>query len=422
MVGLAEYAAENIPVELVPQVFDNSEEHAKQSSTPENSTDTTPSFSRLDTPDAQSALTTPDRQGSCDGESTEGKIDWDAESRPPEGITQLSSIVPPGARPSVILLTGVSGLLGHHLLNYLLENTTFRKVICVAVRKLTERLETKELPPPSDRVVYYEGDLRLPRLGLSEQDAASIFVEVDAVIHNGSDTSHLKFYQTIREANVRSTHELVRLCLPRMIPFHYVSSAGVALFAGKDAFPEISAMETGTLPPADGAHGYMCGKWACESLLERVNKMYGLKVWMHRPSTIIREGDDAITAKAEFDWVNALIHYAHRIKAVPKVEHTRGSFDLVRVQSVCNDIVRHLLDNSPMLAHGVSYVHEVGDIVIPLQRLTDIGNGGPDTYKELPTEEWANKAIEAGLHPAVAALIETFDAPGSAPYPALLKA
>lgn len=422
MVSLAEYAAENIPAELVPQITGNGEEEPKEIPTPGNNTSTNASSSRLDTLDDQSALTTPEREGSCDGEIMDGKIDWDAESRPPEAVTQASSTVPFDARPSVILLTGVSGLLGHHLLNYLLKNTTCRKIICVAVRKLVERLEAKELPPPSGRVVYYEGDLRQPRLGLSEQDAAAIFAEVDAVIHNGSDTSHLKFYRAVREANVRSTYEMVQLCLPRMIPFHYVSSAGVALFAGEEAFPEISSMESGTYPPPDGAHGYMCGKWVCERLLERANKMYGLKVWMHRPSTIIREGDDAITAKAEFDWVNALLHYAHRIKAVPYVEHTRGAFDLVRVESVCNDIVRRLLDNKPALAHGVTYVHEVGDIVIPLHRLSDVGNEGPDTYEVLPMEEWANKAIEAGLHPAVAALIETFDAPGSAPYSTLLKA
>jgi hypothetical protein len=36
-------------------------------------------------------------------------------------------------------------------------------------------------------------------------------------------------------------------------------------------------------------------------------------------------------------------------------------------------------------------------------------------------EEWMRRAIAAGLHPAVAALIETFDEPGAASYPRLLK-
>lgn len=301
-------------------------------------------------------------------------------------------------------ISGVSGLLGHHLLNSLLEQPSIRKIICVAVRQLAERLETKQLPAPSDRVVYYEGDLRQPHFGLSEEDVTAIFTEIDAVIHNGSDTSHIKYYSAVREANVVSTHQLVRLCLPRMIPLHSVSSAGVALFAGKDAFPEISATASGIYPPPNGAHGYMCGKWASERLLERANAMYGLKVWIQRPSTIIREGDDAITAKADFDWVNALLHYAHRIQAVPRVQHNKGAFDLVYVQSVCDDIIRELLDNTPKLAHGVTYVKNVGDVVIPMDRLADIGKqkSKKGLYKVLPMEEWARKAIAAGLHPAVA--------------------
>ena len=425
MASLAELAAEDIPVELVPLIGGDGRGHGTGDETV--TSNTTPTSSSLDTPTDFSSsgtpATTPERSVLLDGDALGDKIDWDAESCPPEGIAKMDCSVPPNAKPSIILLTGVSGLLGHHLLNSLLEQPSIRKIICVAVRQLAHRLETKQLPPRSDRIIYYEGDLRLPHFGLSDEDVKIIFAEVDAVIHNGSDTSHLKYYSALRETNVLSTYRLVRLCLPRMIPIHYVSSAGVALFAGKDPFPEISATASGMLPPPDGVHGYMCGKWASERLLERANAMYGLKVWMQRPSTIIREGDDAITAKAEFDWINALLQSAHRIQAVPKVQHSRGAIDLVHVQSVCDDIIRELLENRPKLAHGVTYVNNVGDIVIPMDHLAELGKqkGKEELYEVLPMEEWLHKAIATGLHPAVAALIETFDGPGSAPFPAFLK-
>lgn len=109
---------------------------------------------------------------------------------------------------------------------------------------------------------------------------------------------------------------------------------------------------------------------------------------------------------------------------MPKVEHNKGAFDLVYVQSVCDDIIHELLRNQPRQANGVTYVNNVGDIVIPMDRLAKIGKqrGKQGFYQILPMEEWARKAIEAGLHPVVAALIETFDEPGAAQYPALLKA
>lgn len=311
MATLAELVAEGIPAELVPQVREDGKATANGEDTSTASTTTTPSTANSHS--ATITTTTAEQAASEKRDAPSHSIDWDAEACPPEGIAELTDTIPPNPKPGVIVLTGSSGLLGHHLLNALVAQPSIRKVLCVAVRQLSERLETNQLPPPSDRIVYYEGDLRLPRLGLSEEEAGAIFNEADAVIHNGSDTSHLKYYSALREANVESTHRLVRLCLPRRIPLHYVSSAGIALFAGRDAFPEIPATTTGAKPPANGAHGYMCGKWVCESLLERVNAAYGLKVWIQRPSTIVREGDDAVTAKADFDWVNALFHYSHSI-------------------------------------------------------------------------------------------------------------
>ena len=422
MATLAELVAEGIPTELVPQVKGDGKVTANGEDT--STASTTPTPTAADSHSSTTAATTPERAASEKRDDPSYSIDWDAEACPPKGIAELTDANLPNAKPGVIILTGSSGLLGHHLLNALVAQPSIRKVICVAVRQLSERLETNQLPTPSDRIIHYPGDLRLPLFGLSEDVAAAIFNEADAVIHNGSDTSHLKFYSALREANVESTHQLVRLCLPRRIPIHYISSVGIALFAGRDAFPEISATMTGAKPPADGAHGYMCGKWVCESLLERVNAAYGLKVWIQRPSTIIREGDDAATAKAEFDWVNALLHYSHRIQAVPNVEHKKGAFDLVYVQSVCEDIVQELLRNTPRQANGMTYVHNVGDIVIPWDRLAEIGKQGgkQELYQVLPREEWMRKAVEAGLRPAVAALIETFDEPEAAQYPALLKA
>ncbi|OCL13419.1 putative polyketide synthase [Glonium stellatum] len=431
MANLAQLAAESIPAELVPQIDTsgntpsyNGEANIAtgQNSPGEYSSETSPADSSVDTPATQ-ASSAPTPPESVKRETSDNSIvNWDAEARiPPDfGKISLGTASPtPASPPNIILLTGVSGLLGHHLLNYLLERTSAKRVICIAVRNLAERLQTSQLPR-SDRVLYYEGDLRQPQLGLSEQDAATIFAEVDAVIHNGADTSHLKYYRDIWTANVKSTIDLVRLCLPRKIPLHYVSSIGVGLFSAVDAFPEISA--TSALPPADGSHGYISSKWTNELLLERVNKMYGLRVWIHRPSTIIREGEDAKGTKAQMDWVNALLHYVHQMKAVPKVEHIRGALDLVYVQNVCADIVGHMLNNKPRLAHGLSYVHQVGDIVIPLDHMQDVGKESGSVYKVLSMSEWTAKAIAAGLHPAVAALIEEMDTPGGPNYPRLLKA
>lgn len=426
MSALVFYVVENLDPELVPQL-------SGISATGEDSTEsspTSPTNTVSPTDRMYSAITTPSEPtDSANGFKREGaayvngNIDWNVESRPPgdygsiEGHESLRSTNIP---PRVIVLTGAGGLLGHHLLERLLARPGVEKVICLAIRQLSSRLEKNELPQ-HPRAVYHEGNLSQPLLGLSPEKANSVFEEADVVIHNGADTSHLKFYADLRVANVGSTVELTRLCLPRRTPIHYVSSVGVAmLYHHRECFPPVSVTDPkSSLPAPDGTFGYMCSKWVNERFLEHVHEQYGLPVYIHRPSTIVREGQDARTAKAKLDWVNALLHSVREIRAVPRIEHNRGALDLVYVDSACADVLEHVFNAS--MDDVVTYVHEVGDIVIPLHQLQDIDKEKGLTFEILPLDQWITRAIASGLHPAVAALIEAMDAPDAAPYPRLLK-
>ncbi|KAJ6195920.1 polyketide synthase PksF [Bipolaris maydis] len=377
MSSLVELAAESIPTELVPQVQQiNADQHASPTPDGENS-----ESSHVDTSSTRvtSPSTLGDETPDTDIKTQPGSpaiVDWDFETTPPKPFTLygLHDAPKPNGNPEVVVLTGCSGLLGHHLLNKLVAQSSIRKIICLAVRRLSSRLQSGELPTLNERIFYYEGDLKSDYFGLDVATWSSVFCEADAVIHNGSDTSHLKYYSALKRANVDSTKQLVSTCLQRMIPLHYVSSAGVALFAELDAFPPISCTMTGKTPPVDGTHGYMCGKWTCEKMLERT---------------------------------------------VPRVDYNAGAFDLVSVETCCEDIIRELLDQG---RNGITYVNNVGDVVIPMAQMADIGLskvGKP--YSVLPMNEWVKTVVEAGMHPAVAALIETFDEPGVEKYPALLK-
>lgn len=433
MSSLVDLALEGIPEELVPQGKSggaNSPRSESESGSSKDSSSNAPSS--LGTPASEVTLSSVDEMARSatamrSVSDTGAKVDWDTETIPPTPDSFLSypqdvQPVDQGKTPQVVVLTGCSGLLGHHLLDTLLAHSSICKVICLATRRLAERVANKEIPAPSERIVYYEGDLTAERFGLSEAEWVKVFSEVDAVIHNGSDTSHLKYYTALRQANVESTRQLLRACIPRQIPLHYVSSAGVALFAELEAFPPISCTKTGRKPPADGSHGYMCGKWVCENMLERLHKSYPQqRIVIQRPSTIIRQGDDAEVAKAGFDWVNALLHYCHKTKTVPRVDHNSGAFDLVSIQTCCDDVKRELLRSRT--DSGIVYVNNVGDIVIDMNHMAEMGKErGAGLYEVVPMSEWTRIVIEAGLHPAVAALIEVFDEPGAERYPRLLKA
>ena len=225
MSSLVELAAESVPAELVPQVQQvnvtqtgASTPDAEKSEPSAQTSDIDTTSTRATSPNTLGAVT-PDTEVKT-RLSISPTVDWDFETTPPEPYTLdgLSNAPKPKGTPEVIVLTGCSGLLGHHLLNTLVAQSSIRKIICLAVRRLSSRLESGELPPPDKRIVYYEGDLTSTYFGLDIATWTSVFREADAVIHNGSDTSHLKYYSALKRANVDSTRQLVSTCLQRMIP------------------------------------------------------------------------------------------------------------------------------------------------------------------------------------------------------------
>ncbi|KAI1456609.1 polyketide synthase [Annulohypoxylon moriforme] len=349
-------------------------------------------------------------------------IDWEVETTLPSELANIpvDSSSPPAIPPKVVVLTGATGYLGTHLINHIRKSMDVEIIHCLAVRKLESRFQNGELPT-DPRIKYYQGDLSDPLLGLSKQQADSIFSSTDAVIHNGADTSHIKFFADLRAANVNSTIELVRLCLPRRIPFHYISTAGVSIYSNLGTFPPISAAGPGSRhPPADGSFGYACSKWVSERLLELLHEMYdNFSVFIYRPSTIIREGADDATAQAELDWVNSLLRYIRKLGIAPRVAHNHGVLDLVRVETCCSGVLSRIMVGRPK--DGIVYVNQCGDTVVLLDGLQDVDANEQGSYITLPLHEWIREATMAGLQPAVGLLIQGMDGLRKPAYPRLLK-
>lgn len=69
----------------------------------------------------------------------------------------------------------------------------------------------------------------------------------------------------------------------------------------------------------------------------------------------------------------------------------------------------------------VSYAHQVGDIVMRMDKLEKLGSEQRKKFVVLPMGEWLANDMDAGLHPTVATLIEMMDAPGALDYPRILR-
>lgn len=195
-------------------------------------------------------------------------VDWDQETALPRDILTLiqQSHAPtlpptPTSEPITIVLTGATGYLGTALLTSLVASPQIKHIHCIGIRNASHRPTLSSLP----KVSLWEGDLKLPRLGLSAAASREVFRAADAVVHNGAEVSHMQSYHSLRLPNTASTLELVRtvaLEAGRRVPVHFVSTAQVGVYFAENArvlaLPEVSV--AAHPPPRDGSEGYAASK------------------------------------------------------------------------------------------------------------------------------------------------------------------
>ncbi|EEP78969.1 hypothetical protein UREG_03815 [Uncinocarpus reesii 1704] len=344
-------------------------------------------------------------------------VDWDAETSIPEGWEHAPSGAITNSRPRVLVLTGATGFLGKEILEELLVSTSAETIHCIAVRTDSKLDEFRS----SGRVVIHNGNLNQPLLGLSHDNANSIFNEADAIIHNGADVSFLKTYRSLRISNVESTKELVKLALSRRIPFHYISTTTVGRLATTEIFEEVSLASFP--PPPQFNDGYLSSKWASEVFLEKVNAKFGLPVWIHRPSSIL--GDDS----GDLDIMNNVLKYSLLSKSFPQSKLWKGYVDFVTAANASSAIVKEIFRvraaEGTITSSSVRYLHHSGDLEMPMDSMDAFmqeEDGTGPAFSQLPLREWVQLAKEHGMSSLVATYLNAIEESGEEMFfPKLVK-
>ncbi|KAF2874833.1 polyketide synthase [Massariosphaeria phaeospora] len=331
-------------------------------------------------------------------------IDWEAEIALPDDLSAgPDPKCPPRAHPKVIVLTGSTGFLGRTILKQLLDDANIEKIHCVAVRDGATRALPEEFTSP--KVVVHPGSLTQPQFGLSHHAAHEIFDEADAIIHNSADVSFLKSYRTLRPINVDATKAIFNLAIPRRIPFHYVSTSGVAHLSNLPEYPEISV--AAYRPPTDGSDGYVASKWASEVYLEKASQVTGVPVTCQRPSSIM--GDDV----APTDLMGSLFKYSLQLKAVPILKNRDqskwdgGHADLIDVANVARGILESVrAGGTPW--DPVRILYQSGEMVVPMGALVggDDAEGGLG-LEAIPVLNWVERARKEGMSELVGELLSS---------------
>ena len=138
-----------------------------------------------------------------------------------------------------VLLTGVTGFLGAHILDSFIKKET-GKIYCLIRSKNNmssrERLftvlhfyfEDKYDILVDDRIIPVEGDITFDNLGLSYKDYKNLGNTVNTIIHSAALVKHYGIYRTFEDINVNGTKRIVDFATKFNLKLLHVSTISVS--------------------------------------------------------------------------------------------------------------------------------------------------------------------------------------------------
>ncbi len=271
----------------------------------------------------------------------------EADAQLPRSI-KITAKNKPLLSPKVILLTGVTGFVGVHLLKELL-NSTDAHVVCLirgedesgARSKLVQQLTKYELIDEVDlnRVEILVGDLSKPKLGLPEQQFEWLAREIDTIYHNGAYVHHIYDYESLRATNVVSMVELIQLAVEiKNKRLHFISTISAANSLDENVTFEVL--------PTHFKQGYIQSKWVAEQLMVQALDR-GMEGSIYRLGTV--QGQQTTGIVNEGNHVTLLLKSCIQFGVAPRLDMP---IEMTPVDIVSKSVVQlSLQSNLPVVYH-----------------------------------------------------------------------
>jgi thioester reductase-like protein len=253
--------------------------------------------------------------------------DWEqmiADSNLPDDIRPAIAFETPKSIQSV-LITGATGFLGRYLIRSLLRDTTANLYCLVRPGQYGDihtrlRANLEEISPWDSsfesRLHVIAGDLLRPELGLATGQFDKLCRSIDAIFHCAAAVNWVFPYAGLRDVNVLSTRELLRMaCRDKPKPFHFVSTVATCY---STIAPDVVTERDETFPYLRGIHlGYAQSKCVAETLVRRAGQR-GLPVTIYRPGLII--GDRQTGASSPDDLLPTMIKGCIQMGSAPDLD------------------------------------------------------------------------------------------------------
>lgn len=205
-----------------------------------------------------------------------------------------------------ILLTGCTGFLGAYLLRELIQRWSNATVHC-HVRATTAEQGLQRIQDNLSRYGLWNaqyaaniqvvlGDLEQPKLGIADAHWQRLAECVDVIVHNGAIMNHMAHYDHLKNANLRSTKQLLALAAEqRLKQFMLVSTLGILEKSEKKRQVDEHLDIRNEALRVD--NGYNGTKWVAELAAMQAFQQ-GVPVQIVRPGRIVFDAD---TGAAKLD-------------------------------------------------------------------------------------------------------------------------
>lgn len=291
--------------------------------------------------------------------------------------------------PVQVLLTGATGFVGGYLLYEILEQYPEAQVICL-VRKdknsINSNLKSLNLWKDSyrNRITDLKGDLKLPMLGLSNDEFDVLAKKINLIFHCGANVNFTLPYAALKQENVDCTRDLLRLATgQRPIPFHYISTYSTAL--NQSLTESVTIEEKAPPEKYQGLFiGYSQSKWVAEKIAQLAIEK-GYPVFIHRLGMIFGSSVDGVYNQKDF--VNRLILASLSMGIYPELNTL---VDVSPVDFATRSVVK--ISQNPSLDNHV--FHIMNDKLIPWDNLFKLLD---QRLKKVNARQWMQVYVNSGL-------------------------
>ncbi|MCK4259937.1 MAG: amino acid adenylation domain-containing protein, partial [Halanaerobiales bacterium] len=143
-----------------------------------------------------------------------------------------------------VLITGVTGFLGIHILEEILLSTD-ANVYCLvraedqesAKKRLLKQLEyyfgDSYHKWVDERIIIIKGDVGSKQFGLSDEEYINLGEQIDSIVHSAAITKHFGYYSEFEKVNVFGTKEITDFALTYKVKLHHISTVSVSGVSAK---------------------------------------------------------------------------------------------------------------------------------------------------------------------------------------------